>query len=88
MVEIIFFPTCIAIRFGRMPQSEKEKLKAEILTLEQDVQNSQMADLVSLAKHMYEAYLKNFNMNKTKARAILTGKANMPVSHCDYSSPV
>ncbi|XP_032893448.1 peroxisome proliferator-activated receptor alpha isoform X2 [Amblyraja radiata] len=67
-----------AIRFGRMPQSEKEKLKAEILTLEQDVQNSQMADLVSLAKHMYEAYLKNFNMNKTKARAILTGKANMP----------
>ncbi|XP_042191133.1 peroxisome proliferator-activated receptor alpha-like [Callorhinchus milii] len=65
-----------AIRFGRMPQSEKEKLKAEILTLEQDVQNSQMADLKSLAKHMYEAYLKNFNMNKTKARAILTGKAN------------
>ncbi|XP_041071527.1 peroxisome proliferator-activated receptor alpha b isoform X1 [Carcharodon carcharias] len=67
-----------AIRFGRMPQSEKEKLKAEILTLEQDVQNSQMADLKSLAKHMYEAYLKNFNMNKTKARAILTGKANIP----------
>ncbi|XP_067855848.1 peroxisome proliferator-activated receptor alpha b isoform X2 [Heptranchias perlo] len=67
-----------AIRFGRMPQSEKEKLKAEILTLERDVQNSQMADLKSLAKHMYEAYLKNFNMNKTKARAILTGKANIP----------
>ncbi|XP_072915327.1 peroxisome proliferator-activated receptor alpha b isoform X2 [Hemitrygon akajei] len=67
-----------AIRFGRMPQSEKEKLKAEILILEQDVQNSQMADLVSLAKHIYEAYLKNFNMNKTKARAILTGKANVP----------
>ncbi|XP_060695881.1 peroxisome proliferator-activated receptor alpha b isoform X2 [Hemiscyllium ocellatum] len=67
-----------AIRFGRMPQSEKEKLKAEILTLEQDVQNSQMADLKCLAKHMYESYLKNFNMNKSKARAILTGKANIP----------
>uniref|UniRef100_K7GJY9 Peroxisome proliferator-activated receptor alpha n=1 Tax=Pelodiscus sinensis TaxID=13735 RepID=K7GJY9_PELSI len=65
-----------AIRFGRMPRSEKAKLKAEILTGEQDVEDSEMADLKSLAKGIYEAYLKNFNMNKVKARVILAGKTN------------
>ncbi|KAM3925127.1 peroxisome proliferator-activated receptor alpha isoform 1-T3 [Leptodactylus fuscus] len=65
-----------AIRFGRMPRSEKAKLTAEILTCEQDVKDSQMADLLSLAKLIYEAYQKNFNMNKVKARAILTGKGS------------
>lgn len=65
-----------AIRFGRMPRSEKAKLTAEILTCEQDVRGSQMADLLSLAKLIYEAYQKNFNMNKVKARAILTGKGS------------
>uniref|UniRef100_A0A8C7E4I5 Peroxisome proliferator-activated receptor alpha n=1 Tax=Naja naja TaxID=35670 RepID=A0A8C7E4I5_NAJNA len=54
-----------AIRFGRMPRSEKAKLKAEIQT-----------DLKSLAKRIYDAYLKNFNMTKLKARLILVGKAN------------
>ncbi|RXM35503.1 Peroxisome proliferator-activated receptor alpha [Acipenser ruthenus] len=67
-----------AIRFGRMPQSEKMKLKAEILTCEREVENSQLADQKTLAKQIYEAYLKNFNMNKTKARAILIGKASTP----------
>ncbi|CAN2391729.1 Peroxisome proliferator-activated receptor alpha [Pristimantis euphronides] len=65
-----------AIRFGRMPRSEKAKLTAEILTSDQDVKDSQMADLLSLAKLIYEAYQKNFNMNKVKARAILTGKGS------------
>ncbi|XP_077122756.1 peroxisome proliferator-activated receptor alpha [Ranitomeya variabilis] len=65
-----------AIRFGRMPRSEKAKLTAEILTCEQDVKGSEMADLLSLAKLIYKAYQKNFNMNKVKARAILTGKGN------------
>uniref|UniRef100_A0A8C0IL11 Peroxisome proliferator activated receptor alpha n=1 Tax=Chelonoidis abingdonii TaxID=106734 RepID=A0A8C0IL11_CHEAB len=65
-----------SIRFGRMPRSEKAKLKAEILTGEQDVEDSEMADLKSLAKRIYEAYLKNFNMNKVKARVILAGKTN------------
>uniref|UniRef100_A0A8C8VFB2 Peroxisome proliferator-activated receptor alpha n=1 Tax=Pelusios castaneus TaxID=367368 RepID=A0A8C8VFB2_9SAUR len=65
-----------AIRFGRMPRSEKAKLKAEILTGEHDVEDSEMADLKSLAKKIYEAYLKNFNMNKVKARVILAGKTN------------
>lgn len=65
-----------AIRFGRMPRSEKAKLTAEILTCEQDVRDSQMSDLLSLVKLIYEAYQKNFNMNKVKARAILTGKGS------------
>lgn len=69
-----------AIRFGRMPRSEKAKLTAEILTSEQDIKDSQMADLLSLAKLLYDAYQKNFNMNKLKARAILTGKGSNPVS--------
>ena len=69
-----------AIRFGRMPRSEKAKLKAEILTCEHDIEDSETADLKSLAKRIYEAYLKNFNMNKVKARVILAGKAsNNPV---------
>ncbi|CAI9609406.1 unnamed protein product [Staurois parvus] len=67
-----------AIRFGRMPRSEKAKLTAEILTSEQDIKDSQMADLLSLAKLLYDAYQKNFNMNKLKARAILTGKGSNP----------
>lgn len=63
-----------------MPRSEKAKLKAEILTCEHDVEDSETADLKSLAKRIYEAYLKNFNMNKVKARVILAGKAsNNPV---------
>ncbi|XP_060110179.1 peroxisome proliferator-activated receptor alpha isoform X2 [Heteronotia binoei] len=65
-----------AIRFGRMPRSEKAKLKAEVLTDEHCVENSEMADLKSLAKRIYEAYLKNFNMNKVKARLILAGKTS------------
>ncbi|KAL7976352.1 hypothetical protein Chor_002571 [Crotalus horridus] len=65
-----------AIRFGRMPRSEKAKLKAEIRTGELCIENSEVADLKSLAKRIYDAYLKNFNMTKLKARLILVGKAN------------
>ncbi|KAG5274050.1 hypothetical protein AALO_G00158600 [Alosa alosa] len=67
-----------AIRFGRMPQSEKLKLKAEILTGDRDVGDPRVADQKTLAKQIYEAYLKNFNMNKSKARTILTGKTSTP----------
>ncbi|XP_067236172.1 peroxisome proliferator-activated receptor alpha b isoform X1 [Chanodichthys erythropterus] len=67
-----------AIRFGRMPQSEKLRLKAEILTGERDVEDPQLADQKTLAKQIYEAYMKNFNMNKCKARTILTGKTSTP----------
>lgn len=65
-----------------MPQSEKLKLKAEILTGEREVEDPQVADQKTLAKQIYEAYLKNFNMNKTKARTILTGKTSTPVRGC------
>ncbi|XP_059402084.1 peroxisome proliferator-activated receptor alpha-like [Carassius carassius] len=49
-----------AIRFGRMPQSEKLRLKAEILTGEREIEDPQLADQKTLAKQIYEAYLKNF----------------------------
>lgn len=76
---MLLFPS--AIRFGRMPRSEKAKLKAEIRTGELCIENSEVADLKSLAKRIYDAYLKNFNMTKLKARLILVGKANNnPVS--------
>ncbi|MED6264723.1 hypothetical protein CHARACLAT_017670 [Characodon lateralis] len=67
-----------AIRFGRMPQSEKLKLKAEMVTGEREVVNSELADQKTLARQIYEAYLKNFNMNKAKARTILSGKTSTP----------
>ena len=38
--------------------------------------NPQVADLRAFSKHIYSAYLKNFNMTKKKARGILTGKAS------------
>ncbi|KAM8860415.1 peroxisome proliferator-activated receptor alpha b [Synchiropus picturatus] len=67
-----------AIRFGRMPQSEKLKLKAEMVTVEREVEDPQLADQKTLARQIYEAYLKNFNMNKAKARTVLTGKTSTP----------
>nr|XP_005988478.1 PREDICTED: peroxisome proliferator-activated receptor delta [Latimeria chalumnae] len=63
-----------AIRFGRMPEAEKKKLVARLRASDTNGQNPQVADLKALAKLMYEAYLKNFNMTKKKARGILTGK--------------
>lgn len=64
-----------------MPQSEKLKLKAEMVTGERDVDDPQGADQKTLARQIYEAYLKNFNMNKAKARSILSGKTSTPVRY-------
>ncbi|XP_076865777.1 peroxisome proliferator-activated receptor gamma isoform X2 [Brachyhypopomus gauderio] len=64
-----------AIRFGRMPQAEKEKLLAEF-SADMDHMHPEAADLRSLAKHLYESYLKNFPLTKAKARAILSGKTS------------
>lgn len=73
-----FFP---AIRFGRMPQAEKEKLLAEV-SADVDHMHPESADLRALAKHLYESYLKHFPITKTKARAILSGKtSDSSVSH-------
>lgn len=62
-----------------MPQSEKLKLKAEMVTGDREVEDPHLADQKTLARQIYEAYLKNFNMNKAKARTILTGKTSTPV---------
>ncbi|MGH0173176.1 UNVERIFIED_CONTAM: hypothetical protein FKN15_064983 [Acipenser sinensis] len=62
-----------SIRFGRMPQAEKEKLLAEISS-DIDQMNPESADLRALAKHLYDSYFKSFPLTKSKARAILTGK--------------
>ncbi|XP_072522603.1 peroxisome proliferator-activated receptor gamma [Salminus brasiliensis] len=64
-----------AIRFGRMPQAEKEKLLAEFSS-DMDHIHPEAADLRVLAKHLYESYLKNFPLTKAKARAILSGKTS------------
>lgn len=72
-----------AIRFGRMPEAEKRKLVAGLTANEGSQHNPQVADLKAFSKHLYSAYLKNFNMTKKKARAILTGKA----SHTAVSVP-
>ncbi|XP_038551803.1 peroxisome proliferator-activated receptor gamma isoform X1 [Micropterus salmoides] len=62
-----------AIRFGRMPQAEKEKLLAEFSSDMEHI-HPEAADLRALSRHLYEAYLKNFPLTKAKARAILSGK--------------
>uniref|UniRef100_A0A2I4BQJ2 Peroxisome proliferator-activated receptor alpha a n=1 Tax=Austrofundulus limnaeus TaxID=52670 RepID=A0A2I4BQJ2_AUSLI len=67
-----------AIRFGRMPHTEKLKLKEESRVVETAVESPVKADHRILVKQIHEAYVKNFNMNKAKARLILTGKTNKP----------
>ncbi|GCC21817.1 peroxisome proliferator-activated receptor gamma [Chiloscyllium punctatum] len=62
-----------AIRFGRMPQAEKEKLLAEISS-DAGQLNPESADLRALAKHMFESYNKAFPITKAKSRAIMAGK--------------
>lgn len=64
-----------------MPEAEKRKLVAGLTASEISCQNRQVADLKAFSKHIYDAYLKNFNMTKKKARGILTGKtSSTPVS--------
>lgn len=77
---IVFF-FVIAIRFGRMPQSEKLKLRAELQIPEKEERKTQLDDWKTLASQIHEAYLKQFHLNKAKARGFLTGKTNMPVSN-------
>ncbi|XP_029947636.1 peroxisome proliferator-activated receptor gamma isoform X2 [Salarias fasciatus] len=76
-----------AIRFGRMPQAEKEKLLAEFSS-DMEHMHPEAADLRALARHLYEAYLKNFPLTKAKARAILSGKTgdNVPFVIHDMKS--
>lgn len=76
-VSYVLFSVCPlpfpAIRFGRMPQAEKEKLLAEFSS-DMEHLHPEAADLRALSRHLYEAYLKYFPLTKAKARAILSGK--------------
>ncbi|KAL0962798.1 hypothetical protein UPYG_G00345610 [Umbra pygmaea] len=68
-----------AIRFGRMPQSDKLKLKAESqMEKREEVEDPGKVDHKTLVRQIQDAYIKNFNMNKAKARVILTGKTSTP----------
>nr|XP_020456926.1 peroxisome proliferator-activated receptor alpha-like isoform X2 [Monopterus albus] len=67
-----------AIRFGRIPQAEKLKRKAKSKTVEKELKSPLLADHKILVRQIYRAYMKNFNMNKAKARFILTGKTPKP----------
>ncbi|KAM7378097.1 hypothetical protein PAMA_013139 [Pampus argenteus] len=75
-----------AIRFGRMPQAEKLKLKAESKMVEKEESSPMLSDHKILVRQIHEAYMKNFNMNKAKARLILTGKTSKPVKFLFLSS--
>lgn len=70
-----------AIRFGRMPQAEKEKLLAEVSS-DMEHMHPEAADLRALSRHLYEAYLKYFPLTKAKARAILSGKTGDNAVSC------
>ncbi|KAI4898086.1 hypothetical protein NFI96_033182 [Prochilodus magdalenae] len=64
-----------AIRYGRMPEAEKRKLVAGLLAGETSTSpTSGSSNLKTLAKRVNNAYLKNLNMTKKKARSILTGR--------------
>ncbi|KAK6473919.1 peroxisome proliferator-activated receptor gamma-like [Huso huso] len=71
------FQKCLMVGMshnGRHTSAEKEKLLAEISS-DIDQMNPESADLRALAKHLYDSYFKSFPLTKSKARAILTGKA-------------
>ncbi|KAM6979669.1 peroxisome proliferator-activated receptor delta-like [Aplochiton taeniatus] len=65
-----------AIRYGRMPEAEKRKLVAGLLAGDSCPTNPKGSDLKTLAKRVNNAYQKNLNMTKKKARSILTGKTS------------
>ncbi|XP_063064131.1 peroxisome proliferator-activated receptor gamma-like [Engraulis encrasicolus] len=67
-----------AIRFGRMPHTEREKLLGEIAK-EMEQLDREEADMRSLAKQLYDSYVKLFPLPKSKAKAILSGKTNSHV---------
>ncbi|XP_032819208.1 peroxisome proliferator-activated receptor delta isoform X2 [Petromyzon marinus] len=77
-----------AIRFGRMPAAEKERLKAELgATPAGGERSPHDTTLLGLAHLVYAAYLRNFTLTKEKARAVLTGRSvHSPVVIHDMES--
>lgn len=62
-----------AIRFGRMPQTEREKLLGEIAK-EMEKIDKEDAEMRALGKKLYDSYVKHFPLPRSKAKAILSGK--------------
>ncbi|KAB5545983.1 hypothetical protein PHYPO_G00066910 [Pangasianodon hypophthalmus] len=62
-----------AIRFGRTPLAEREKMITEFHTavhqLDPESERQQ-----AIARNLYDSYLKHFPMTRSKAKAILSGK--------------
>ncbi|XP_042155163.1 peroxisome proliferator-activated receptor gamma-like isoform X1 [Oncorhynchus tshawytscha] len=63
-----------AIRFGRMPQVEREKLQAEFMDVHP--RNPESADLRALSRQLCLSYHRHFPLTKSKAKAILSGKTH------------
>ncbi|CDQ91583.1 unnamed protein product [Oncorhynchus mykiss] len=63
-----------AIRFGRMPQVEREKLQAEFMDV--DPRNPESAELRALSRQLCLSYHRHFPLTKSKAKAILSGKTH------------
>lgn len=74
-----------AIRFGRMPQTEREKLLGEIAR-EMEQLDREAAEMRSLAKQLYDSYIKHFPLPKSKAKAILSGKTSNSVPFVIHDS--
>ncbi|XP_062872223.1 peroxisome proliferator-activated receptor gamma-like [Trichomycterus rosablanca] len=62
-----------AIRFGRTPLAERERMIAEFHTAAGEPA-LESVNRQTLARHLYDSYLKHFPMTKSRARAILTGR--------------
>ncbi|KAF5890649.1 peroxisome proliferator-activated receptor gamma, partial [Clarias magur] len=62
-----------AIRFGRMPLVEREKLMMDFHTAVHRL-DSESEKRKAIARDLYDSYLKHFPMTRSRARAILSGK--------------
>ncbi|GAA6084447.1 peroxisome proliferator-activated receptor gamma-like [Tachysurus ichikawai] len=62
-----------AIRFGRTPLTEREKMITEFHTLQLQLEPKSEKQQ-EFGKNLYDSYLKIFPMTRSKAKAILSGK--------------
>ncbi|KAE8623254.1 hypothetical protein XENTR_v10005552 [Xenopus tropicalis] len=65
-----------AIRFGRMPESEKRKLVQAPVT-DSAAPDSPVSDLDALSQLIHSSYMNTFTMTKKRARDILTGRSTI-----------
>lgn len=67
--EELKYDSLTAIRFGRTPLAEREKLMMEFHCLDSEAEKQK-----AIARNLYHSYLKHFPMTRSRARAILSGK--------------